>query len=77
MTLSTVKSLNDFNRLGFHFNNGYSIDEVLEIVVSEDFKNQHSCSFPKEAEITEFDRILHWHYTHVFGTVSTLNAGFM
>ena len=55
MTLSTVKSLEDFNRLGFHVNNEYLIDEVLEIVVSEDFKNQHSCSFPKEAEITEFN----------------------
>jgi len=71
MTLSTVKSLDDFNRLGLHVNNGYSIDKVLEIVVSEDFKSQHSCSFPKEAEITEFNQILQWHYGHVFGTVST------
>jgi len=72
MTLSTVKSLEDFNCLGLYVNNRYSIDEVLEIVVSKDFKNQHSYSFPKEAKITEFNQILRWHYGYVFGTVSTL-----
>ena len=77
MSLSAVTSLEDFNCLGFQVNNGYLIDEVLEIVVSEDFKNQHSCSFPSEAEITEFNWILQWHYAHVFGTtVSTLKCRF-
>jgi len=58
MSLSTVNSLGDFNRLGFHVNNVYLIDEVLPIVITENFKSQHSCSFSDETNIKELTQKL-------------------
>jgi len=67
MSLSKARSLRQFSRLGIEVNNSYSVDQVLDIVISEDFKSKHSCPSPSEAGINKLKKDLDYQATRSFG----------
>ena len=67
MSLSKARSLRQFGRLGIKVNNSYSVDQVLDIVISEDFRSKHSCPSPSETGIDKLKKDLEYQATHCFG----------
>lgn len=77
MSLSAIDTFEKFSRLGFKVNNCYSIHKLLEVITSQEFKNEHSFDSSSQTIIDQLNRELRENVMSFVGVVGIDNAGLM
>jgi len=75
MSLSAVDSFEKFSRLGFKVNSSYSLNKLLEIITSQEFKDQHSCHPSGQTIVDQLNQELHENIEFFVGVVGTGDTG--